>query len=70
MKKDVSIIGVDLARQVFQLNGATGTGEAVFRKRLSRRQFGEVMEARPPWKPAGRRIIGRGCCRRLAMMSA
>ncbi len=29
MKKDASIIGVDLARQVFQLNGATETGEAV-----------------------------------------
>lgn len=27
--KDVSIIGVDLAKQVFQLHGATAAGEVV-----------------------------------------
>nr|WP_108257959.1 IS110 family transposase [Mangrovicoccus ximenensis] len=47
MKKDVSVIGVDLAKQVFQLHGATGTGEVVFRKYLSRRQFEEFMKAQP-----------------------
>ncbi len=47
MKKDVSIIGVDLAKSVFQLPGATGTGEVVFRKKLSRRQFEEFMKAQP-----------------------
>ncbi len=45
MKKDVSIIGVDLAKQVFQLHGAAWTGDAVFRKKLSRRQFEEFMKA-------------------------
>ena len=37
--KEVSIISVDLAKQVFQLHGATAEGEVVFRKRLSRKQF-------------------------------
>ncbi len=30
MMKDVSIIGIDLAKQVFQLHGATVNGEVVF----------------------------------------
>lgn len=37
--KEVSIIGVDLAKQVFQLHGATAEGDIVFRKKLSREQF-------------------------------
>jgi hypothetical protein len=37
--KEVSTIGVDLAKQVFQLHGATAGGEVVFRKKLSRKQF-------------------------------
>lgn len=45
--KGVSIIGVDLARQVFQPHGATADGEAVFRKKLSRNQFLISMEAHP-----------------------
>ncbi|WP_172332845.1 transposase [Mangrovicoccus sp. HB161399] len=47
MRKDVSIIGMDLAKQVFELHGSTETGEAVFRRKLSRRQFGEFMKAQP-----------------------
>ena len=30
MMKDVPIIGIDLAKQVFQLHGATADGEVVF----------------------------------------
>lgn len=41
--KVVSIIGVDLAKQVFQLHGATAEGDVVFRKKLSRKQFGAFM---------------------------
>ena len=48
--KEVSIIGVDLAKQVFQLHGATAEGEVVFRKKLSRKQF------EPP--RVRRRLIG------------
>ncbi len=30
------IIDVDLAKRIFQLHGATGSGELIFRKRLTR----------------------------------
>jgi len=36
--KEVSIIGVDLAKNVFQLHGATADGTVLFRKKLSRRK--------------------------------
>ncbi len=45
--KEVSIIGVDLAKQVFQLHGATGEGEILFRKKLSRKQFLAFMQTHP-----------------------
>ena len=45
--KEVSIIGVDLAKQVFQLHGATAAGEVVFRKKLSRKQFLAFMQRHP-----------------------
>ena len=35
--KDVEIIGVDLAKQVFQLHGAAADGSVVLRKKLSRK---------------------------------
>lgn len=47
MMKEVSIIGVDLAKQVFQLHGATAEGEVVFRKKLSRKQFLAFMQSHP-----------------------
>lgn len=45
--KEVSIIGVDLAKQVFQLHGATEEGEVVFRKKLSRKKFFSFMQSHP-----------------------
>ena len=33
------MVGVDLAKSVFQLHGATMTGEVLFRKKLTRPQF-------------------------------
>ncbi len=45
--REVSIIGVDLAKQVFQHHGATAEGEVVFRKKLSRKQFLAFMQAQP-----------------------
>ncbi|MFN3315049.1 MAG: hypothetical protein ACK46Q_16530 [Hyphomonas sp.] len=45
--KEVSIIGVDLAKQVFQLHGATEEGEVVFRRKLSRKQFLAFMQSQP-----------------------
>jgi len=35
----VTIIGIDIAKRVFQLHGATADGQPVFRKKLSRGQF-------------------------------
>lgn len=36
--KEVSIVGLDLAKRVFQVHGATTDGGVVFRRKLSRRQ--------------------------------
>lgn len=43
---EVSIIGVDLAKHVFQLHGAAADGTMVFRKKLSRSQFRQFMSDR------------------------
>jgi len=42
-----TMIGVDLAKSVFQLHGASLTGEVKFRKKLSRPQFRKFMEDHP-----------------------
>ena len=39
---EVSIVGVDLAKQVLQVHGAAADGQVLFRKKLSRAQFAEV----------------------------
>ena len=35
----VAIIGVDLAKRVFQLHGAAADGSVLFRKKLTRERF-------------------------------
>ncbi len=42
-----TMIGVDLAKRVFQLHGARMTGEVTFRKKLSREQFLAFMAVQP-----------------------
>lgn len=37
--KEVSIVGVDLAKRIFQVHGAAADGAVVFRKKLTRGQF-------------------------------
>lgn len=44
---EVSIIGVDLAKNVFQLHGAAPDGSVVFRKKLTRLQFHRFMSQHP-----------------------
>ncbi len=44
---EVSIVGVDLAKQVFQLHGAASDGRVLFRKKLSRPQFVRFVAALP-----------------------
>ena len=46
--EEVTIIGVDLAKNVFQLHGAAADGSVVFRKKLSRPQFARFMAEQPP----------------------
>jgi transposase len=45
---DVTIIGIDIARNVFQFHGATATGRVAFRQKLSRRQLLDVLQSQPP----------------------
>lgn len=45
--KEVSIIGVDLAKNVFHLHGAAD-GKVVFRKKLNRPLFERFMAVHPP----------------------
>jgi len=44
---EVTIIGVDLAKSVFQVHGATASGKLVFRKKLSRGQFLKFLSEQP-----------------------
>ena len=43
----VSIIGIDLAKRVFQSHGAAPDGSVVFRKKLSRPQLLLFLAAQP-----------------------
>lgn len=45
---EVSIIGLDLVRNVFQAHGAAAHGSVVFRRKLSRAQLLELIAAQPP----------------------
>ena len=67
---EVSIIGVDLAKNVFQLHRAAADGSFVFRKKLSRPQFARFMADHPACEVAmeacpsahhwARQLTGRG----------
>ena len=68
--KEVSIVGVDLAKRVFQLHGAAADGSVVFRKKLSRGRsscrFWRASRPAPwPWRPARRRTTGAARSARL-----
>ena len=61
--KEFTIIGVDLARNVFQLHGAAADGTSLFRKKLSRPQFHRFMSEHPrcviAMEACAERITGR-----------
>ena len=44
---EATIVGVDVAKNVFQLHGAASDGSVVFRKKLSRLQFARFMAELP-----------------------
>jgi len=46
--EEVTIVGVDLAKNVFQIHGARADGSVAFRKKLSRLQFHKFMAALAP----------------------
>lgn len=48
MDEEVSIVGVDLAKQVFQVHGSAADGRVLFRKKLSRTQFSKFMALLSP----------------------
>lgn len=45
---EVAIVGIDLAKQVFQVHGAAADGRTLFRKKLSRLQFAKFIASLPP----------------------
>lgn len=66
----VSIIGVDLAKQVFQLHGNDRRGHTVFGKQLKRDQVLAFLATQPAclvWRPAVERTTGRARSRRWGM---
>ena len=44
---EVTIVGVDIAKNVFHLHGAASDGSVVFRKKLTRTQFQRFMASQP-----------------------
>lgn len=62
--KEVSIIGLGLAKNVFQAHGAGTDGSVVFRRKLSGAQLLKVMGEQPPcivaMEACGVRITGVG----------
>jgi transposase len=60
---DITIVGLDLAKNVFQVHGADGAGQAVLRKKLRRTQVlaffsANFRDAWLRWKRAAARISG------------
>jgi transposase len=45
---ELTMVGVDLAKHVFQVHGAAADGTVLFRKKLSRAQFPRFMASLPP----------------------
>ena len=58
----VTVIGVDLAKNVFQVHGAAPERTAVLRKKLSRSQFRILwpgsQAALLPWRPVQQPLLG------------
>lgn len=46
--ENLAIVGIDLAKNVFQLHGATASGEVVFRRKFTRARFPIFIAALPP----------------------
>ena len=45
--KNIKVLGIDLAKNVFQLHGANAKGKCVLRKRLTRQKLTEFLSTLP-----------------------
>ena len=48
MKKNISVLGIDLAKNIFQIHGTDERGKVVLKKRLKRDELIEFMVQLPP----------------------
>ena len=68
---EITTIGLDLAKHVFQVHGIDAQGTTVLRKRLRRGQvlafFSRIPAVWSGWKRVRRRITGRASSARWAM---
>ena len=65
---DITTIGFDLAKTVFQVHGADGEGRPVLRRKAAPREGAGVLrrDCHPVlsvWKPVPLRTIGLGNCK-------
>lgn len=73
---EVTIIGIDLAKRVFQAHGAQADGSVAFRKKLSRSRILAFLAEQPRcaallrWRPARQLTIGAALSASLATRSA
>jgi hypothetical protein len=70
-----TMIGVDLAKRVFQLHGASMTGQVKFRKKLTLEQFRRFMSDHPTcvvprWIPIGSWCAGPQNTKKSALVTA
>ena len=48
MRKDIKVLGIDLAKNIFQLHGTDSKGKRILKKRLTRSKFIEFLVNLPP----------------------
>ena len=54
--KDIKTLGIDLAKNIFQIHGTDSRGKCVLRKRLARNKLAEFIAQLPPC------LIGMEAC--------
>ena len=68
---DITTVGLDLAKNVFQVHGINAAGDVIVRRRLRRARvcgfFAGLAPAWLAWKLVARRTSGRGSWWRLVM---
>ena len=72
MQQDVVTVGVDLAKNVFQVHAIAADGKVLVRRQLRRVEVMKFFSSLPPclvgWKHVRRHIIGAGSLRRWVTM--